>query len=91
MYQFTLESLLGLRLASDKLHVSPCVPADWKSFEVHYRYRETVYDITVLQTYGADGGTKLTIDGVEQSGPAIPLVDDRQQHSVEVTIHRVPG
>jgi len=91
MYQFTLESLLGLRLVMDKLHFSPCVPADWKSFEVHYRYRETVYHITLLQMVGADGGTKLTIDGVEQSGPAIPLVNDRQQHSVEVRIHRVPG
>jgi cellobiose phosphorylase len=91
MYQFTLESLLGLRLATDKLHFSPCVPADWKSFEVHYRYRETVYHITVLQTYGAHCGTKLTIDGVEQSGSAISLVNDGQQHSVEVRIHRVPS
>lgn len=87
MYQFTLESLLGLRLAMDKLHFAPCVPADWKSFEVHYRYRDTVYHITVLRTDGADGGAKLTIDGVEQSGSAIPLVNDRRQHSVELTIH----
>ncbi len=91
MVQFILESLLGLRLATDKLHFSPCVPAHWKSFEVHYRYRETVYHITVLQTHGADDGTKLTIDGVEQAGTAVPLVDDRRQHSVEVRICGVPG
>jgi cellobiose phosphorylase len=91
MYRFTLESLLGLRLETDKLYFSPCVPADWKSFEVHYRFRETDYHITLLQTTGADGGTKLTLDGVEQSGPCLPLVDDRRQHSVEVRIRDAPG
>jgi len=88
MYRFIVESLLGLRLEADKLHVAPCVPADWNSFQVHYRYRETVYHITVLKTSAADGGPRLTVDGVEHSGPTIPLVDDRHQHSVEVSILR---
>ena len=91
MYQFILESLLGLRLEADKLHVAPCVPADWNSFQVHYRYRETVYHITVLQTSVADGGPRLTVDGVELPGPAIPMVDDRRQHAVEVRIHAAQG
>ncbi|MEP7316640.1 MAG: glycosyl hydrolase family 65 protein, partial [Sphingomicrobium sp.] len=87
MYQFILESLLGLRLEADKLHFSPCVPADWNSFQVHYRYRKTVYHITVVQASVAGGGPRLTVDGVELTGPAIPLVDDRRQHAVEVRIH----
>jgi cellobiose phosphorylase len=87
MYQFILESLLGLRLEADKLHFSPCVPADWNSFQVHYRYRKTVYHITVVQTSVAGGGPRLTVDGVELTGPAIPLVDDRRQHAIEVRIH----
>ena len=29
----------------------------------------------------------LGVDGVEQQVKAIPLVDDRQEHSVEVRIH----
>ena len=90
MYQLILESLLGLRLATDKLHFSPCLPAEWRSFEVHYRYRETVYHIRVLLLHDADSATKLTVDGVDQSGPAIPLVDDRRQHSIEVRIHGAP-
>ena len=28
----------------------------------------------------------VTVDGVEQHDKAIPLVDDRQEHSVEVSI-----
>ena len=84
MYRLIVESLLGLRLEVDKLHFAPCLPADWKEFKLHYRYRETVYHIAVLQTHAADGGMTVTVDGIERDDKAIPLVDDRQEHSVEV-------
>ena len=50
MYRLITESLLGVRLDVDKLRFAPCLPADWPSFKIHYRYRETVYHITVTQT-----------------------------------------
>jgi cellobiose phosphorylase len=84
MYQLIVESLLGLRLEVDKLRLAPCLPADWKEFKVHYRYRETVYHIAVLQTVAANGGMTVTVDGIERDDKTIPLVDDRQEHSVEV-------
>jgi cellobiose phosphorylase len=86
MYRLIVESLLGLRLEVDKLRFAPCLPAHWEGFKVHYRYRETVYHIVVLQTPAASGGMKLTVDGVERNDDAIPLVDDRQEHAVEVRI-----
>ncbi len=89
MYRLILESLLGLRLDVDKLHFAPCLPADWTTFKLHYRYRETVYHITVLQICAADGETRVTLDGVERHDRAVPLVDDGQEHVVEVNIHRV--
>jgi cyclic beta-1,2-glucan synthetase len=89
MYRLIVESLLGLRLEADKLRFAPCLPADWEAFKVHYRYRETVYHISVLQTRGGNGETSVTVDGVERPGQAIPLVDDRQEHAVEVRIATV--
>jgi cellobiose phosphorylase len=84
-YRLILESLLGLRLETDKLRFAPCLPGEWESFKVHYRYRETVYHITVLQT--SDGSeASVTVDGVEQPDGTIPLVDDHIEHSVEVRI-----
>ena len=87
MYRLILESLLGLRLEGDRLSVSPCVPMEWTEFKVHYRYRETMYHITVLQ-----GGyeTSVMIDGVERDEKGIHLIDDRQEHSVVVTIPMSP-
>jgi len=91
MYRLIVESLLGLRLEVDKLRFEPCLPADWESFKVHYRYRKTTYHITVLQTPADSGETSVTVDGIEQHNKAIPLVDDRQEHSVEVRIPVAEG
>jgi cyclic beta-1,2-glucan synthetase len=86
MYRLIVESLLGITLEVDKLFVAPCLPADWNEFTLHYRYRESVYHITVLQIRTGNGATSVTVDEVEQPDKAISLVDDRQEHSVEVRI-----
>jgi cellobiose phosphorylase len=91
MYRLIVESLLGLRLEVDKLRFTPCLPADWKAFKVHYRYRETVYHIAVLQTGAGNGEMSVTVDGVERPDQAIPLIDDRQEHSVEVIVPAKPN
>ena len=88
MYRLILESLLGLKPEVDKLRFAPCLPANWETFKLHYRYRETVYHIIVVQTHTADNKTRVTVDGVEQRDEAVPLVDDRLEHAVEIRIHR---
>ena len=87
MYRLIVESILGLRLEADKLHIEPCIPAHWASFKMSYRYRETAYHITVCQMRAADGVTMLTVDDVERHDLVIPLVDDRQKHEVDLRIH----
>ncbi len=90
MYRLIIESLLGLKLDVDKLSFAPCLPeVGWEAFKVHYRYRETVYHIDVLQTRAGVYESSVTVDGVEQHDKDIPLVDDRQEHSVEVRIPTV--
>ena len=81
-----MESLLGLKLEADRLSFAPCLPEDWETFKIHYRYRETVYHITILQMYAAHDGITVTIDGVERADDFIHLVDDRKEHRVEVRI-----
>jgi cyclic beta-1,2-glucan synthetase len=90
MYTLILESLLGLRREGDKLRFAPCLPGDWEAFKVRYRYRETVYQITVLQP-GDGSVASVTVDGVEQPDTAISLVDDHQEHTVEVRIQVAGG
>ncbi len=90
MYRLVLESLLGLRIETDKLRFEPCLPDDWDSFTVHYRYRETNYHITIVRTT-AGSVAGITLDGVPISETAIPLIDDRRDHSAEVRIGAASG
>jgi cellobiose phosphorylase len=84
MYRLIVESLLGLRLEVDKLHITPCLPAHWPGFKLHYRFRETVYHISVEQ----GGVAGLSVDGVDLDGLVIPLLDDHREHNVEVKVTR---
>jgi cyclic beta-1,2-glucan synthetase len=76
---------VGLRLEVDKLHIEPCLPADWEGFTIHYRYKETTYHIKVMQAAG-EVATRVTVDGVELKGAFIPLADDHVDHNVEVVV-----
>jgi cellobiose phosphorylase len=84
MYRLILESLLGLRLETDKLYIDPCLPSDWVSFKIHYRYRETIFRITVTQLHEENANLIIMVDGVECHDKFISLVDDRQEHLVEI-------
>ena len=84
MYRLIVESLLGLRLEVDKLSFSPCLPDDWKSYRLHYRYRETFYHITVMWAGPGSEVVSVTVDGLVQSDGAVHLVDDQKEHFAEI-------
>jgi cellobiose phosphorylase len=91
MYRLIVESILGLRREADKLHLKPCIPAQWASYKMNYRYRETVYHITVSQMREAEGVTTLAVDDIERPDMVIPLIDDRQKHEVDLRIQIARG
>jgi cellobiose phosphorylase len=82
MYRLLVETLLGANLEGNQLRLAPRMPAAWPSYKIHYRYRQTVYHITILRA--ATNG--LTLDGNEIGGALLPLVDDRQEHLVELRV-----
>jgi cellobiose phosphorylase len=85
MYRLTVETLLGLSLEVDHLRITPCVPANWKFYKVHYRYRDTLYHITVhCDGVPSERGAHLTVDGAELPRNLSPLVDDRREHYADV-------
>jgi cyclic beta-1,2-glucan glucanotransferase len=99
MYRLSLETLLGLQLEVDKLRITPCVPAHWESYTIHYRYRETVYRIVVrfvaetpgqvsrVMVDGAVAGA-VAVDAAGRPQGIIPLVDDHREHHVEVVLEK---
>jgi cyclic beta-1,2-glucan synthetase len=86
MYRLITESLLGLNLEVDQLRFAPHLPADWKEFKIHYRFRETFYHITFHNQGGGKQVKRVTADGVDQPNGMLRMTDDRQEHIVEVEI-----
>ena len=85
MYRLVTETLLGLKLEGDKLHIYPRVPKAWPSFKLHYRYRETTYRITLKKSAGVASNGAGPLKELQQlSGKTIDLVDDRQEHQIEI-------
>ena len=66
MYQAGLEWILGIRREGDRLRIAPCIPSEWREYEVHYRFGASVYRIRVLNPDGKMAGVrKVTIGGGE--------------------------
>ncbi len=86
MYRLITESLLGLRLEAGQLRFAPCLPPEWPGFSLRYRYYQTLYAINVRQTSSADQNILVTVDGRVQAAGAIDLVNDLQEHQVEVMV-----
>jgi len=91
MYHFLTETLLGVHLEGERLRVTPRFPAHWTSYKIHYRYRQTVYHITITRSSDDSlGQSALTLDGQPLTDETIPLHDNRIEHFVEIRIQARP-
>src|SRR6202035_1084107 len=81
-----IEDVLGFKLRGDLLTLSPALPEEWPGFDITYRYRSSVYQITVQKdasirttTISVDGGTQAVRDTLQLNG-------DGGAHRVDVRI-----
>jgi cellobiose phosphorylase len=83
VYQAILESLLGINRTGDRIEINPCIPVDWREFEVTYRFRTAVYRIHVENPLGAESGVaSVSLDQELLAAQSFPLRDDGQTHDV---------
>jgi cyclic beta-1,2-glucan synthetase len=88
LYRAGLEWILGFRKQGSALRVDPCIPRDWKRFEITYRYGGALYRITVENPRGVCRGvSRIILDGAVLSKEAlVPLCDDGSEHQVQVLL-----
>ncbi len=87
MYRLLVETLLGVHLEGDHLRLTPQLPKSWNQYKIHYRYRRTIYHITITR-HGSDctDEDELVLDGTPLEYNTVPLVDDLSEHSVELKL-----
>ncbi len=90
LYRLALEWVLGFRVQGTNLVLDPCIPHGWPSFEITFRYRSSLYEITVENPLGVCRGIlAIKLDGemLTSAGDLlIPLVDDGATHGVRVVL-----
>jgi cellobiose phosphorylase len=88
MYRLGLEAILGLRRLGNTLIFRPCIPRDWPSFSLSYRFGGSLYRIRVNNPGAArEEVQEVSLDGKLLADPQIQLQDDGQEHQVVVTLH----
>ena len=85
LYRAGTEFILGLRIEDNILHLKPCLPPEWRNAKIHYRYRSSMYHITIKSSLGTDQDVVgIELDGVPQMGLQIAMQDDGGVHAVTV-------
>ena len=87
MYRLGLEAVLGLQKAGNLMQIDPVLPPAWDGFELTYRFGKTTYHIRVDNPeHVTHHVQQVTLDGTVLGGAKFPLVDDGQEHQVEVKL-----
>ena len=87
MTRLVVEKILGLKREGNILRVEPCIPKEWREYEINYRFGKTMYHLLVQNPYNAsNGATTLTLDGKLLEDEKIVLEEDGREHKVVVTL-----
>ena len=74
-------------MSGGALHIDPCIPKAWAGYEMVVRPGRSEYRIVVENPNGVNRGvTRLEVDGVDQTGRDVAVVDDGAVHRVRVVL-----
>jgi cellobiose phosphorylase len=79
--------ILGIQPQYNGLKIDPCIPNDWKGFEINRKFRNAVYKIRVSNPKNVSKGiAKLIVNGKEVKGNIIPIAKAGTENIVEAIL-----
>ncbi len=79
----TVEGILGIKPCAEGIVISPCIPSDWKTFEIRKIFRGKVLNVTVNNQNGAESGVKsVTVNGKKTDGVLIRETDLEKENQI---------
>jgi cellobiose phosphorylase len=79
--------ILGIQPDYDGLKIDPCIPKEWKEYEVIRKFRGATYQIKVLNPKGINRGiAKVNIDGIEQDSNVLKIFNNNKTHEVTIEL-----
>ena len=84
-YDAVVEYVLGLKIEDKYLYLNPCIASYWKEFEIHYKYKTTMYNIIVKNPEGKNTGVKkFLLNDREISEKKVLLQEDGKIYNIEI-------
>jgi N,N'-diacetylchitobiose phosphorylase len=85
-YHAVTHWIQGVRPGYSELTIDPCIPAEWKEFEVTREWRGATFHILVKNPSGVEKGVKaISLNGEPLEG-AIPLQKAGSYNEIVVTM-----
>lgn len=67
MYEAGIKYILGLNIENGYLSIKPCIPSDWKEYNIKYKYKNSIYNINVKNPDGKNN----TVENFKVNGKEI--------------------
>jgi N,N'-diacetylchitobiose phosphorylase len=83
-YTAVTKYILGIRPTYKGLQIDPCIPSDWKGFEVTRKWRGAVYNINVKNPNGVEKGIKAIKINGNLVKDFIPIQKSSSLNKIEV-------
>jgi len=84
-YKAGIEYILGLRVENYVLKIKPCIPKEWKEYQIHYQYGSSIYHIKVENPNGKNTGVERFIcNGQEIIEKQIKLIDNGKINEISI-------
>ena len=83
-YKAGIENILGLKIENNTLKLEPCIPKGWKEYEIKYKYKNSIYNITVKNLNEKNTEIqKFLVNGEEIQEKQIKLQDTGNIYTIE--------
>ncbi len=83
-----LEDILGLKIEAGRLRVEPCISSKWEGYSIRYRYKTSIYNISVKNPERKNTGEnqRFYFNGKEIEERQIKLEDNNSINEIEVIL-----
>ena len=85
-YNAGIEYLLGLKIEQGYLKIDPCIPKDWREYQIQYKWKESIYNIKIKNPNGKNTGVEKVILNGKEVENKIKLDGNRKVYQLEVIL-----
>lgn len=85
LYIAGFENILGIKKEGNKICINPCIPSEWESYSISYKYKNSLYNINIYNPEHKTTGIKTVYnDNGAVATNEIEMLDDGEEHRIDL-------